>query len=241
MPHTTQDPNTRAKPGKSKGQDDVERIKEWGGNDLLDAGLRAAKRGWNIFPANGKKVPLVRWSQAATTDEATITAWAKHWPGALWGRALPQDVVVVDLDMKHGKNGIREFEKLQGCKPGEFDAPRVATATGGNHIYTDATGRDFKNTTDQIAPGVDVKTNGGYVIIPRGNGSYRWLTDPDTPKPPAPNWAEAALRRDTDTKSDGEGASSHYEWPPGFGQEKLNYFLQTGSRSTEGPLGRNSP
>ena len=44
----------------------------------------------------------------------------------------------------------------------EFDAPRVATATGGLHIYTDAAGRDFKNTTDKIAPGVDTKTGGGY-------------------------------------------------------------------------------
>ena len=117
----------------------------------------------------------------------------------------------------------------------------MRTGTGGVHIYTDAMGRDFKNTADVIALGVDTKTDGGYVIIPSGDGFYCWLTDPDTPKPPAPNWAEAALRRDTDTKSDGEGASSHYEWPPGFGQEKLNYFLQTGSRSTEGPLGRNSP
>src|SRR5262245_59709536 len=115
----------------SKATCSAELLLECGGKNLLDAGLRAARRGWKIFPCKSDKTPLVQWSQAATTDEATITAWAKRWLGAQWGSALPQDVVVVDLDMKHRKNGIREFEKLQGCKPEEFDAPRVTTATGG--------------------------------------------------------------------------------------------------------------
>src|SRR5262249_10742005 len=196
-----------ANTGNSKADGAAERIKEFGGENLLDAGLRAADRGWKIFPCKSDKTPLVQWSQAATTDEAIITAWAKHWPAAQWGRALPQDVVVVDLDTKHGKNGIREFGKLQSCKPEDFDAPRVATATGGLHIYTDAAGPDFKNTTDKIAPGVDTKTDGGYVIIPSGDGSYRWLTDPNTPKPPAPAWTEVALQQPADFVPSAEARS----------------------------------
>src|SRR2546430_1390324 len=112
---------------RSKATCSAEPLFECGGKNLLDAGLRAAERGWKIFPCNGKKEPLVQWSKAATTDEATITAWAKSYPGALWGRALPADTLVLDLDQKRGKNGIKEFEKLQSCKPEEFDAPRVAT------------------------------------------------------------------------------------------------------------------
>jgi Bifunctional DNA primase/polymerase, N-terminal len=228
-------PHTTVNGGAGKAQSAAERLFVCGGENLADAGLRAAKRGWKIFPCNGKKEPLTSHGfKDATTDEAIIRVWAKSWPGSSWGRALEASVLVIDLDMKHGKNGIREFERLQGCKPEQFVAPRVATATGGLHIYTDAAGRDFKNTTDKIAPGVDTKTDGGYVIIPSGDGSYRWLTDPDTPKPPAPKWAEAALRRDTDTNSNSEGASSHYEWPPGFGQEKLNYFCKLVREAQEG-------
>ena len=186
----------------------AELLFECGGKNLLDAGLRAAKRGWKIFPCNGKKEPLTSHGfKDATTDEAIIRAWAKNWPGAQWGRALEASVLVIDLDMKHGKNGLREFEKLQSCKPEEFDAPRVATATGGLHIYTDAAGRDFRNTTDKIAPGVDTKTDGGYVIIPSGEGSYRWLTDPDTPKPPAPAWTEVALQQPADFGPSAEARS----------------------------------
>jgi AAA domain/Bifunctional DNA primase/polymerase, N-terminal len=193
---------------RSKATCSAELLFECGGKNLLDAGLRAAKRGWKIFPCNGKKEPLTSHGfKDATTDEAIIRAWAKNWPGALWGRALEASVLVIDLDMKHGNNGIREFEKLQSCKPEEFDAPRVATATGGIHIYTNATDRDFKNTIGKIAFGVDTRTNGGYVIIPSGDGSYRWLTDPETPKPPSPQWAEAALRRITNLETMAEAKS----------------------------------
>ena len=159
--------HTTVNGGGGKAQSVAERLFENGGENLLDAGLRAAKRGWKIFPCNGKKEPLTSHGfKDATTDGAIIRAWAKNWSGALWGRALEASVLVIDLDMKHGKNGKREFEKLQSCKPEQFDAPRVATATGGIHIYADATGRDFKNTVDKIALGVDTKTHGGYPLPP---------------------------------------------------------------------------
>jgi Bifunctional DNA primase/polymerase, N-terminal len=165
------------------GRTQAETVRHFGGESLLDAGLRAAKRGWSIFPCNGKKRPLTpNGFYDATTDPTTITAWTTQWPGALWGRALPPEVVVIDLDMKHGENGIRDFTQLQNCAPSKFDAPRIQTATGGIHVYTDAAGRDFKNSVGEIASGIDTRTGGGYVIIPSGPQSgYRWLSGPDTP------------------------------------------------------------
>src|SRR5215467_11054438 len=119
----------------------AERLRKWGGEGLLDAGLKAAESGWRIFPCNGKKEPLTPHGfKDATTDETVIRAWAKSYPGALWGRALEKDTVVIDLDTKHGKNGIREFERLEGCNPDQIGAPRVRTGSGGIHIYMDASG-----------------------------------------------------------------------------------------------------
>jgi Bifunctional DNA primase/polymerase, N-terminal len=117
---------------------------EHGGSDLLDAGLKAIARAWKIFPCNTQKKPLVKWREAATTDPATITSWTKWKLVSMWARAFPEDVLVIDLDRKHGKDGVREFERLQGCHPDQFDAPRVITATAGIHVYTDPVGRDFK-------------------------------------------------------------------------------------------------
>ena len=111
-------------------------------------------------------------------------------------------MLVIDLDIRRGKNGIHEFTRLQGHPPEQFDAPRVVTGTGGQHIYADAVGRDFKNSRSEIALGIDTKTLGGYVIIPSGDGSYRWLTSPDTSIPPAPQWTEVALRTESYTDSD---------------------------------------
>ena len=103
-------PHTTVSGGAGKAQSAAERLFENGGESLLDAGLRAAKRGWKIFPCDGKKQPLTqRGFKDATTDEAIIRAWAKNWPGSSWGRALEASVLVIDLDMKHRKNGIREF------------------------------------------------------------------------------------------------------------------------------------
>jgi hypothetical protein len=184
--------------GDAQASNGADQIKEFGGVDLLDAGLRAAQRGWKIFPCNNRKKPFTDHGfHDATTDEQQIRSWAKQYPGCLWGYAIPKGVILIDLDLKRGKNGFARFEELQGCKPEQFDAPRVATATGGMHLYMDATGRDFMNSESKIATGVDTRAFGsGYAIIPSGpQAGYRWLSDPDTPLPPAPSWVDITQRQ----------------------------------------------
>jgi hypothetical protein len=143
-----------------------------GGVDLLDAGLRYISRGWKIFAVNGKKEPLgdifPHGHLSATTDDAVIRACALKYPGANWALAVPEGMLVVDLDVKRDNNGIREFERLQGCKPEDFVAPRVRTGTGGIHLYLDPNGHDYQNTRSRIAPGIDTRAAGaGYVVLPR--------------------------------------------------------------------------
>ena len=84
--------HTSANTGNSKADDAADRDKECGGRNLLDAGLQAAKRGWKIFPCDGKEPLTLHGFKDATTNEKQITSWAESYPGALWGRALPQDV-----------------------------------------------------------------------------------------------------------------------------------------------------
>src|SRR5215469_3123566 len=92
--------DTTTNSGESKAQDVIEVN---GGENLLDAGLRYIQRGMKIFPCNGKKIPLTPHGfKDATTDETQIRTWAEQHPGALWGYAVPKDMVILDLDMKHG-------------------------------------------------------------------------------------------------------------------------------------------
>ena len=198
----------------------TEQIKEFGGVDLLDAGLQAVKRGWPIFPCNGKKEPLTAHGfKDATTNQQQIRTWAKQFPGALWGYAVPKEIVVLDLDMKQGKNGFRDFEELQNCKPEEFLAPRVATPSGGMHLYTDANGQEFHGTVGRIAPGIDTRTLGNYVCIPSGRQcGYRRMNNIDI-LPPTPAWVVETLR--VNSNFEAIASAQTYAGPSAFGNLML--------------------
>ena len=87
--------NNTANSGGPQQRGVSEPTKEFGGVDFSDAGLRAAARGWVIFPCNGKKEPLTAHGfKDATTDEQQINAWAKQFPGGLWGHALPKELLL---------------------------------------------------------------------------------------------------------------------------------------------------
>jgi hypothetical protein len=176
-------------------------IKAYGGENLLDAGLRYIKRCWPIFAVDANKKPLTDFFphgfKNATTDEATIRAVASKYPGASWALAVEGDLLVSDLDVKHGENGIRDFERLHGCHPKDFVAPKVRTASGGYHIYLNTNGSVYQNTVGQIALGIDTRASGvGYVVLPSGGNGYFWETSPDTPRPHAPAWMDVAFRKE---------------------------------------------
>ena len=134
----------------------------------LEGALDWSARGLYVFAVTaGRKAPSVMkdWENAATTDVAQIKQWAAQFPNCNWGCAPARSGhVVLDIDRKNGKDGLAELERL-AAELG-FEIPEtliVASPNGGFHLYFKG---DAQTSAGRIAPGVDVRGRGGYVLVP---------------------------------------------------------------------------
>jgi KaiC/GvpD/RAD55 family RecA-like ATPase len=131
----------------------------------------------------------------------------------------PLSFVAVDFD---GADGKKLYEEQYGN--GTSLPPTAMTPSGGYHAffaYPKEIARLLKNAV-RILPGVDIRTHGGYVLIPSAYGDGRcWLQPPDVPAPELPDWIIDALRK---TPSTGEGVSSSEPdgLPPGVRKGQRN-------------------
>jgi len=168
--------------------------------ELVDAAVRYAEMGWPVFPCHPTEHrPLVKKGfYAATTDVATIREWwgvRGRWPDAAIALRTGEEagVFVVDIDPRHGGDiFLDELEAEQGTLPHTVECQ---TGGGGRHIYFKWPGKRVKCSTGQIASGIDVKGDGGYVILPpsdhKSGNTYNWLFEHEPGECPiadAPAW-----------------------------------------------------
>lgn len=73
---------------------------------LVDHAIAYADAGLEVFPVNpADKSPLVS-QYKATTDVDQIVAWWRRWPTALIGHRISPDVVILDIDPRHGGDQV---------------------------------------------------------------------------------------------------------------------------------------
>ncbi len=129
--------------------------------DVLGAALAWAARGRRVFPTiPGEKQPAVPWSTAATTDETRVRAWfdsACMDPFPCYGLGLPTGDGLIVIDVDTDKGG-----EIPDWAP---HTHTVHTPSGGWHLYY-AVDREVPNSVGRLAPGVDVRGDGGYVLAP---------------------------------------------------------------------------
>lgn len=128
---------------------------------------------------------------------AIVTGW---YPG------VTTPVWVLDIDAKPESDGrvwLAEMEAQHGPLP--TDA-MVHTPSGGRHYYwrlTPSDGQMVRGSVGQVAPGVDVRGQGGYAVAPgsyRADGrEYRWHRDDlvrgvGLPLVDAPDWLLQTVR-----------------------------------------------
>ena len=164
--------------------------------------LRYVDHGLRLFPVNARRHPLVaHWRVDATCDPATIEAWRRKWAHCEFAWALPADRLAVDIDMKHGKNGFRDFKDRAGCDPREVATPLASSPSGGLHLIYRAT-RPYKNQVAIGRTGIDTRTEGGYIVLPLPDNGRQWLRELiGATLLPAPAWLDCALRQAPSTRA----------------------------------------
>lgn len=160
---------------------------------LLDDALELASRGWSLHPClPGDKRPATKWRDTATNDPATVSAWwSDEWKTANIGVATgaPSGIIVVDIDDLDSIQTLRE----KGDLPSTLTA---RTPRGGLHLYYRRGQLEVPNSAGALAPGVDVRGDGGYVLSPGSslpNGRYTWVEQRDLA--PLPSWIAEASRK----------------------------------------------
>jgi len=154
---------------------------------LLDAALWYAARGWRVLPLVPRaKVPLGRLAphgcHEASTDVGVIRDWWASEPSANVGVAtgVGSGVWVLDLDGQPGRDSWAGLVRQHGA------APTMGQRTGsggaqGVYSWPSAAqldGRELGNRAG-VRPGVDVRGEGGYVVVPPSvhpcGAAYRWV------------------------------------------------------------------
>lgn len=142
--------------------------------------LDLASRGFRLFPveARGKQPLIKQWPVKATSNPETLRTWMKQYPGCNWGLATGQAsrVFVLDVDGEEGATAIREFIRLHGD---EWTNTLTAKTARGKHLYfLWPEGVQIRNSASKLARGLDVRGEGGHVIVPpsvHSSGAvYRW-------------------------------------------------------------------
>jgi hypothetical protein len=179
---------------------------------LLTAALTYTCFGWPVFPlhhatargcschlptcASPAKHPRTAHGfKDATTDEGQIRAWWKRWPQANIGIAtgVISRLVVVDIDPRNGGHlTLEDLEADHGQLPETVES---LTGGGGRHLLYRHPGEPYRLASDSLGPGVDLKADGGYIVVPPSlhvsGRRYEWevLSNPgDTLVAPAPAW-----------------------------------------------------
>ena len=155
-------------------------------NSILDAALILAAQGIPSFPCDHNKRPTcLKGFQAATGNAAGLRQLWGQYGGALVG--VPTGEVsgfdVLDIDPRHGG------DKWLADNADKLPVTRIhQTRSHGQHfLFKHRPG--LRNSAGKIAPGVDVRADGGYIIWWPASG-LPVLKD----APPAP-WPEWVLQR----------------------------------------------
>jgi len=163
--------NKRSTPGAGKAHEGWNASFDFEDHTKIECALQLAARGFNVFPVReNSKMPLIeQWPSRATTDPKQIERWWDEWPEANIGICTTdfkgRHLVVVDLDVKDGKDGVALFYDKFPVEDFPENTFTVETPSGGQHLYYLSEGR-YRSGTHVLAINIDIRATGGFVVAP---------------------------------------------------------------------------
>ena len=144
---------------------------------------------WPVFPTDANKRPLTAHGyKDATRDPAEARRIFRNAVGIGLPTGQVSGLVAVDIDVKDNRAGLDWLAANEQRLP---KTRRHRTRSGGVHLLFRAPpGRTIRNSASRIAPGVDVRGDGGYIVTPPSPG-YSVLDD--AMPAPIPAWLLALL------------------------------------------------
>jgi Bifunctional DNA primase/polymerase, N-terminal/Primase C terminal 1 (PriCT-1) len=167
---------------------------------MVRSALRLAAQGAAIFPCRCRdKIPATAHGlKDATRDPEQIRAWWNLDPNfnvAIATGAVSK-IFVIDVD---GPDAERELQRL------DLPATVEAVTARGKHLYFKYPGTPIRNTTGKVAPGVDTRGDGGYVLAPPSihpsGALYRWAPNGARIAAAAPDQLIARISERTNGKA----------------------------------------
>jgi len=196
---------------------------------LPTAALEYAELGYRVFPCiPGAKAPATpHGSKDATTDPEQIEAWWERTPQANIGMST-DGLLVVDVDGADNPWPADTKQTMELCA-----CPISRTPSGGrHHVFKQPPGADLRNTAGKLAPKVDTRADGGYIVVPPSvvGEVYTWLptyelTDPPDQLAEPPPWIMSALIDNSGVLS--QAATDANEIPPGQRNDTLTRLAGT--------------
>jgi len=143
--------------------------------------------GFSVIPVNFDKKPLLEWKEyqrRRPTLKELYQWFYKDQKNIAIVTGRISDLIVLDIDGEEGQQSLKENKLLP-----LDETPCVKTGRG-YHLYYHY--RDGVKNLVKILPGIDLRSEGGYVVAPPSKHSsgaeYSWIVPLTHPRLEPPEW-----------------------------------------------------
>lgn len=141
---------------------------------LIEAQVQLDSKGWASFPVKGKQ-PLVAWKDYTAGDLDDKGRDPREWATGLGVDCGRSGLIVIDVDDLDAQGRL---EQVLGHSLETYQTLTSATGKGRHYIFA-AHGDRVTNARGSIPAGIDVRGDGGFIIVPPSEhpdgGRYEWL------------------------------------------------------------------